>query len=289
MAGPLEPAVVIGSEVPDAQAGEAIHAEEANELAETAQELRDRAHFNRFAKRYAKKDYVPSSSLARRYDVQSAVMPLVERTGPLGTVIEIGCGPGAVARYLEGAYETYIGVDYSEKIIAAGRILNGHNGRAHFVVGNAKSIPLPDQIGDAVILLGALHHMTQWDAVMDDLKRVAKPGAHLVMREPFSGNPVVQLLRFVRGLVDPGYSRDQHFFSREELVRLLKSHGFADIEDGYIGYFSTPLAEVILPLGLLATLMSRAAVSVDRWLDRHLPAPLRIMAWNIVIRARFPV
>lgn len=289
MATPLEPAVTIEDEVSAAEAVKTLAAAEQQERAEALHEVRDRAHFNRFAKRYAIKDYVESSSLARRYEVRAAVMPLVEQAGSLGTVIEIGCGAGAAARYLEGAYGQYIGVDYSEEMIAAGHALNGHNKRTTFLVANAKSIPVPNRSADAVILLGALHHMTQWDAVVESLKRVAKPGAHLVMLEPFSGNPVVQLLRFLRGLVDPSYSREQHFFSCAELFRLLEGHGFTHLEDSYVGYFSTPLAEVILPLGPLATPVSRTAISADRWLERHLPAFLRTLAWKIVIRARFPV
>lgn len=251
-------------------------------------EARDRALFNRISGEYARKDTVESSSLARRHRLFSAVGPLLERNGELGTIVQVGCGVGEPARYLDGRYKRYIGVDYAEAIIAVGRAVHG-NQRALFIVANAKSLPLPDKIADTVFVLGALHHMRGLDAVISSLVQVAKPGANLVMMEPFRGNPVIQLMRFVRGLVDATYSREQRFFSRRELVELLSRHGFWDIEIGFQGYFSTPFAQVILPLGKLASALSRVGVGFDQWLDRHLPEPLRFIAWNIVVRARFPL
>lgn len=253
-----------------------------------SRQLTDHELFNTIATNYARKDVVPSSYLACRYQLLFAMEPVLGCLGVIDTIVEVGCGVAAPAQYLEGHYRRYMGIDYSEKLIAIARVFNQGNDRAEFVIANIKSANLRKINADVVLVVGVLHHTTELDTVMESLIRLAKPGGFLVAVEPQNGNPVIQSLRFLRGIIDSTYSREQHFFSRHELVTLLERHGLCDVETVYQGYLSTPFAQMVFPWQGLVAPLSKAAIAMDEVFQRYLPKLVRRLSWNIVVRARFP-
>lgn len=249
---------------------------------------RDKALFGRIAEKYARKDLARSSALVRQRQLDFALRPILASGAVLGTNVEIGCGVGAPARHLAGAYRRYVGVDQSEEMTAAARRFNAGNAAARFVVGDAATIDLASVRADLVLAVGALHHMADVGAVLRNLRRFVAPGAWFAAVEPHSTNPVIQALRRARGRVDPAYSHEQHFFARGELEGLLRCHDLSDIEAVCEGYFSTPFAQVVLPVQGVAAPLASAAVRLDEVLARRLPGMLRRLSWNVIIRARWP-
>lgn len=247
----------------------------------------DRLLFDQIAGRYARKDLVPSSSLPRRSQLFSALRPLLDELPSLGTVVEIGCGVGAPAMHLEGYYERYVGIDQSEEMIEAALLFNQDNGRATFIAENVKSRDLPRDVADVVLSIGALHHMTQLEDVLVSLTRMAKPRAFLVVVEPQNGNPLIQAARSVRGIVDPAYSRQQVFFSEQELVELFADQGITVVSVAFQGFLTPPFAQIVIPPQVLSVPLSRFAVLADSWLERHLPDSLKKLSFNVVIIGRF--
>src|SRR5207237_823531 len=68
---------------------------------------------------YCAKDLAPSSRVARQQRLRQTLRCL-----PVGrdiSVLEVGCGAGFTASYLEGMYREYVGVDYAEELIAYAR------------------------------------------------------------------------------------------------------------------------------------------------------------------------
>ena len=251
-------------------------------------ERKDRELFDRIAGNFASKDSVKSSSLARRYQILFAVQPILEKLGPDISIIDIACGVGAPAKYLLGSYKSYAGIDHSEAMIAAAVDFNKGNQQAQFVTGNIKAVDLPGQSADLILAIGALHHITELDKVMELLKRLAKPGAYFVAIEPYRGNPLVQLLRRGRTIIDRSYSDDQRYFSRQEIRELLLKHDMAEIGIYHQGFFSPPFAQVILRPQWLSVALSRLAIALDKLCDKFCPKMLKKLSWNIVIRFRFP-
>lgn len=253
-------------------------------------EKRDKSLYEGIAVDYARKDRVEGTAYARKFMALSAVLPIFKKIPNLGLLYELACGAGATAQHLRGRYTRYIGIDYAEPLIECAREFNRTTKNAEFVVMNVKDIAdsaLPK--ADCMLVTGALHHFTELDQVLESLKKKAQPGAYFIAVEPHRGNPLIQFLRFVRGKVDSAYSEDQRFFAKEELRLLFSQHGFTDIEFEYQGYFSPPFAQIILQPQLIFSQLSRIAVSLDGVLDRILPTPMKIISWNIIIHARFPV
>lgn len=248
---------------------------------------RDRALFDRIAEKYARKDLARSSALVRQRQLNLAVRPILASGAALGTIVELGCGVGAPARYLAGAYRSYLGIDRSEEMIAAARRFNTGNAAAKFVAGDAATIDLAPVQADLVLVVDALHHMADVGAVLRNTLRFVAPGAWFVAVEPQSANPVIQALRWARGRVDRSYSHEQHFFAPGELEELLRCHNLSEIEAVCEGYFSTPFAQVVLPVQGVAAPLAGAAVRLDELLARRLPATLRRLSWNVIIRARW--
>lgn len=251
-------------------------------------EERDRDLFNRIVEHYAKKDFARSSSIVRKYQLMFAVRPVLERLRYVDTILDIGCGVGASAKYIAGHYKRYIGVDQSEELIKAARIFNRGSSNVAFLAGNIKSTKFPMNTVDLVLSVGALHHMTELDEVMESLIRIAKSQGYFVAIEAQNGNPVVQTIRWLTGKLSPLYSSEQHFFSQAELVSFLSKHGLQNIEIEFQGFLSPPFAQVVLPFQALATSLSKLVVAADNILDKHLPRIFRFLSWNIIVRARFP-
>lgn len=251
-------------------------------------ERKDRELFDRIATDFASKDSAKSSSLARRYQILFAVQPILEKLGPDISIIDIACGVGAPAKYLLGSYRNYTGIDHSEAMIAAAGDFNKGNLKAQFVAGNIKAVDLPGRSADLIMAIGALHHITELDRVMEILRHLAKPGAYFVAIEPYRGNPVVQLLRWFRTRIDRSYSDDQRYFSRQEIRELLSKHDMTEIGICHQGFFSPPFAQVILRPQWLSVALSRMAVALDKLCDKFCPKMFKKLSWNIVIRSRFP-
>lgn len=251
-------------------------------------EQRDRALFDKIAPHYARKDTVLSSSLARRSQLLAALQPALRQCPHFDTVVDVGCGVGASARYLDGLYERYIGIDQSTELIKAAVAFNAGNHKAEFIAANIKSAALPPHTADLVLSDGALHHMAGLDEVMACLVSLARPGAFLVAREPQNGNPFIQLLRWLRSRIDASYSREQLFFAEGQLSALLQRHGLTILEIEFQGFCIPPFAQVVLPPQMVMTPLSRLAAWLDGWLHTHLPRPLKRLSFNIVVTAVFP-
>lgn len=249
----------------------------------------DRQLFDAISKNYAKKDLIESTSIVRKYKLMTALEFLLAGNKSLGTVLDIGCGAGAPGWYLEGFYDEYIGVDHSEKLIEQADMYK-RNDRSRFIATDVTGIN-EDVIGaraDLVLAVGVLHHLTDPDALMRTLTKVAKPGSHFVAIEPHRMNPVVQVLRWFRKKVDSSYSSDQCFFKPRELIELLEKNGLENASYKYHGFLSTPFGEVILKPQWLFSNISKLTVSIDSFLDKILPRFLKAMSWCVIVQGTFP-
>ena len=249
-------------------------------------ERSDRELFDRIAASYAKKDLVPSSRIARRAILKRAVLPLLSDGSRIGTVVDIGCGPGGQALHLAGDFDRYIGIDQSEAMIEAARALTHDLPEATFVHANVKSEDLPVGVADLVLLVGALHHMTDIGEVIESLKRLAKPGADFVAIEPHRGNPIIQAMRWLRVRNDREYSGDQHFFIKPELEQILADGGLTDVELRYQSFLTQPFAQVILPPQWLTAPLSRFAAAAEPFCEAVIPGRL---SWLLVAYGKFPL
>jgi SAM-dependent methyltransferase len=96
------------------------------------------------------------------------------------TVLDIGCGNGALLQALAPRITRGAGVDESAAILERARIRNAENPGLEFHRIDSPSLPFPDGTFDVVISLMSFRYL-DWDPLLKDVKRVTKPGGRFLI------------------------------------------------------------------------------------------------------------
>lgn len=98
------------------------------------------------------------------------------------TVLDVGCGDGsaaAVAAPVLGPHRI-VGVDWSQDALRrAGRHLTAVRGELA-----GPGLPFADGVADAVLFSEVIEHLVDPDAALEELRRVLRPGGHLLLSTP---------------------------------------------------------------------------------------------------------
>lgn len=243
-------------------------------------EGRDSKLFNQIASKYGRKDIVASSSLAREFQLYSLINFIENKFGKkkFDTILEVGCGVGASSKYLEGLYNNYIGIDYSEEFIGLAN-QRYSKGNVEYFCSNIKELHI-DKIPDLILGIGVLHHISDIKKAIAELQKLSSGETIFAFIEPNSENYLIQIMRSVRKKIDRSYSGDQIYFSREELESIFAENNFNPIITKYEGYFSPPFAQVILRPHFLFKFLSKVSINIDRFIQDHFNSSI---AWNIMV------
>lgn len=117
-------------------------------------------------------------SPGRTFDASAkAVFGLLQ----LGNVLDIASGDGAMAEVLAPRAQHITCVDFSEKVVNAGRKRLAHCNNITFTQGDMHALNMPTASFDQVFLLHALTYTNQPQAVITEAARLLKPGGTLVI------------------------------------------------------------------------------------------------------------
>ncbi|MFI1676662.1 class I SAM-dependent methyltransferase [Streptomyces sp. NPDC020607] len=110
----------------------------------------------------------------------AALGPATTRTA---TVLDIGCGDGTAAATAAPllAGHRVVGVDWSQDA------LKRAHARLPYVVRGELSdggLPFADGAADAVLFSEVVEHLVDPDSALDELRRVLRPGGHLMLSTP---------------------------------------------------------------------------------------------------------
>jgi ubiquinone/menaquinone biosynthesis C-methylase UbiE len=103
------------------------------------------------------------------------------------TVVDIGCGSGAIVRKLREAGADALGVDID---VTAAKEADPDG---LYFQGGAEALPLADQSVDVAVLFKSLHHVPDPHAAFPELHRVVK--GHVYIAEPLPEGDFFELLR----------------------------------------------------------------------------------------------
>lgn len=149
-------------------------------------------------------------------------------------VLDVGCGPGDDVRALAEMVQpdgVAMGVDASETMVNEARLRSSGSALSvQFHHASADALPFSDADFDACRIERVLQHVAEPERVLDEMVRVARPGARLVAVEPDYGTLGILGAEpsLTRAIVA---SRVAHFASGRigrDLRRLFADRGLAE-------------------------------------------------------------
>ncbi len=153
--------------------------------------------FARIARRYDVLNDLQSFGLHRQWKRHVVKLAQIKNGDH---ALDLCCGTGDITFALArgGAHST--GLDFSAQMLeVAARRLNKNSQteifHPNFLQGDAQQIPFPENSFDVVTVGYGLRNLTSWELGLDEMFRVAKPGARLIVLD--FGKPANALWRAI--------------------------------------------------------------------------------------------
>ena len=152
--------------------------------------------FAAIARRYDLLNDLQSFGLHRRWKRRVAALAAA---APGARALDLCCGTGDIAFALARRGAESTGLDFSEKMleVAEGRKQKAEHKKrkqtSQFIRGDAQQIPFPDNSFDIVTVGYGLRNLASWESGLDEMFRVARPGARLIVLD--FGKPANALWR----------------------------------------------------------------------------------------------
>ena len=138
---------------------------------------------------------------------------------PGDVVVDIGCGPGAAARYATRRGALVTGVDPAPVMLRVARLLTPRSIDVRYLEGAAEALPVPEASASVAWSIATVHHWTDLDAGLREARRVLRPGSRLVAieRRTEAG---------ARGHASHGWTDGQ----AEAFAECCRSHGYLNVQ-----------------------------------------------------------
>jgi ubiquinone/menaquinone biosynthesis C-methylase UbiE len=237
----------------------------------TVEAERQRQHYAKIAASYVENMQYPHTEEYNAYLDRVFLDALLAQS--LGTVAELCCGQGDVAKLLGARVQRGIGVDISTPMLAAAQKANAGSPFS-FVQGDATRLPLRDRAFDCVVMSGGIHHVNDRPRLFAEVARILRPGGTLVWREPLNDFVLWRWLRAVIYRAAPGLDAETESpLTYADTEPRLREAGLA-LElwrpCGFLGFCLLMNSDVLVANRLLRFLpgirpLARAAASFDDW------------------------
>jgi SAM-dependent methyltransferase len=172
----------------------------------------------------------------------------------LGTVADLGCGPGVFTRYLCAHAKQVWAADIDTASLARVKGRHRYEENLAFVVMDAERLPFPDGRLNTVLFLEVLEHVQDDAAALCEVRRVLAPGGRLVLSVPVPPGEVDE---------EEPWGHKREGYQLKEIESLLRGTGF-EVKDHRFAQFR------------FSRLSDNLVRYWRRWL--HLPAPI-FLAW----------
>jgi SAM-dependent methyltransferase len=168
--------------------------------------------------------YSPVSGLRGRSRERNLFSRVRSRVGSSPVVLEMGAGDSRTAAGLLGPAR-YVATDVSSAALRAGRALLPAD--ALSVQCDAVDWPFRDGVADVVLILGVLHHLSDWRTALDRACATVRPGGFLLLHEAVTKPRVLARWRS-RGVDDDWVSPHEGDVPRSELLSFLSERGVVE-------------------------------------------------------------
>lgn len=150
---------------------------------------------------------------------------------PQGSLLDLGCGTGALLTELSSSHPT-VGIDFSTDAL----VFCTERGLRQVLLGDAQAMPFVGGTFDAVVSLDTLEHVPDDAAAIREVARVLKPGGVVVINVP--------AFRFLWGPHDLALMHYRRY-TKAELRAVLEASGLKVAKLSYSVFFLFPLVVMI--------------------------------------------
>lgn len=133
------------------------------------------------------------------------------------TVLDLGCGTGALAARLAPNVRAVIGVDRSEAMLEAAKIRAAGLPNLDLRLGDLEALPVADGAADGALMILVLTYLERPDLALGEMRRTLAPGGRAV---------VVDLLRHDQEAFRRRMGQRSLGFTPESLAKMLTAAGF---------------------------------------------------------------
>jgi demethylmenaquinone methyltransferase / 2-methoxy-6-polyprenyl-1,4-benzoquinol methylase len=157
--------------------------------------------FGTIARRYDLINDLQSFGLHRRWKCRVAELAAVK---PGQRALDLCCGTGDLALALAQRGAETTGLDFSPQMLEVAETRRQKKFKSNprsgiqnptFIQGDAQAIPFPENSFDIITVGYGLRNLTSWEKGLAEMRRVAKPGARLIVLE--FGKPANALWRAI--------------------------------------------------------------------------------------------
>jgi methionine biosynthesis protein MetW len=157
----------------------------------------------------------------RRLDAEFKVMRLPFRSP--ATMLDVGCGDGELLESLRERGWAVRGVDFDPDAVAAARSQG-----LDVDLGDLRAQCYPDAAFDAVTMSHSLEHVPEPRAILEEVRRILKPGGRIVIVTPNARSWLHRRYGSDWKPLEP--PRHLQIFAMTPLTSLVREVGFVDVE-----------------------------------------------------------
>lgn len=244
---------------------------------------------NRIVSRAQREQFFPTPFLGMAlnpvYIARAALHKAIANVAPAitGSILDFGCGSKPYASLFVNATE-YTGVD----IKASGHDHNKLSSKVDFFY-DGKSLPFEDGTFDAVVTFEVLEHVFNLAEILEELRRVIRPGGTLLISIPFAWYEHEQPYDFAR-YTSFGITSllERHNFSQ---IQVTKTTSFflaiCQMQIAYLAYFLFPTTPFVRRILQLTIIFPLTAISVA--INTLLPKRSEYFCQSVITAVARPV
>jgi len=151
----------------------------------------------RIMKRYDRSAHVYDAQYSEEQQTKiKTALPLIN-LGKTDTIVDVGCGTGQLLPHVSNSVRLVVCVDISRNLISQVQVRAEHNRRVALLRADADHLPFRSHKFDMAFAVTLLQNMPRPSQTLDEIKRVAKRDAKLVitgLKKAFNQQQFTKLL-----------------------------------------------------------------------------------------------
>jgi ubiquinone/menaquinone biosynthesis C-methylase UbiE len=167
------------------------------------------AHKSRILDQFTRQAAPFAQSQAIRNEQALNQIVALANAGPDDTCLDVACGPGLLACAFARVVRYAVGIDLTPAMLDQARLTQVQQSLANvsWQQGDVTALPYPDGHFSIVSSRYAFHHLTNPQAVLNEMKRVCKPGGRIVVADMAPAPGKAAALNAEEFLRDPSHVR----------------------------------------------------------------------------------